>query len=150
MSLLDPSKTLGLSIDDLPVREVFNEFGPAALYEDESGTFYEFYKHGLSLFADIEGRISVIHYHGHAIERYTSYTGQLPSQLTFDMPRPAIIERLGVPTVTGGEHRSTLLGGEIARWIRYDFPGYSLHVEFSNVDTIELLTLMLPHAVPER
>ena len=138
---IDPTAVLNRVLDDDLVRQLLRETGPATLFENEDDTFYELQDHGLSLLTDNRRRIRTIHYFLTPVEEYKPFTGTLPHGLTVRLSRHEVMARLGVPA-RKGEARPG------AHWIRYDHPTHSLHVQFSEDDRPELVTLMTPDAVP--
>jgi filamentous hemagglutinin len=131
------------------VQETLSAIGEppeAARFEDT--THFNFKGNGLSVLLAQDGTIKAIQYYSKGRDGFHRYPGTLPHGLTMESDAEAVRGALGQATVSGKPIMLPVLG--LTRpWDRYDFPRYSVHVEYSaDRKAISLVTAMTPAAVP--
>jgi hypothetical protein len=92
-------------------------------------------------------RAFLLHRAGH--ERHAGYQGILPLGLAFSEGEAGVLKTLGPPTRSGGGDESVLLQRTNPLWHRYDFADWSLHVQFDDAGTLEMVTLSAPEIRPQ-
>lgn len=107
---------------------------------------YVFSKQGLSITCDGEDdeKIQTIFLHPRELVDFDVELIDVPVSST----RREVLDRLGTPSKSGSPRKSEILG-EYGAWDRYDWPDYSLHVQYrTDADQIEMITLMRHDVVP--
>src|SRR4051812_12710569 len=96
-----------------------------------------------------EGEILTILLMSEGKDGFSQFAGPLPGQLGFSSTRADVLKALGAPAfIRPAGKLGSFEHGEL---MRFDKPGYSLHVQFrSRGAGIELFTMMVPQLVPGR
>lgn len=116
--------------------------------DDDDGTYWTFSRSGFSFFFGEDSRLRAIHIFPEGREGFSGFAEPLPGGFSWRSRKDDVVQQLGPPSKSGGGGKSALYG-RVPDWIRYDYPDYSLHTEFSGPDdTVGLMTLMSPDAVP--
>lgn len=88
--------------------------------------------------------VTGIHFHSAANNGYRVYVGGLWNGIFFGQKIEDVIVMCGVPAVSGGGVQSKVVSGHVPRWIKYALgENKFVHLQFSDHDGLELLTLML-------
>ena len=143
---------LGKPIDAPAVKALAAELGHQETKTVVDRHYFKFLADGLSLATDEAMTIETIFLYGGDRDGFQRYTRELPHGLHFDSGRQRARAVLGEPSASGGGEEIPLYG-PAARWDRFDFPTYSLHLEYSGAgegQEISLVTLSTPEATPGR
>jgi len=113
-------------------------------YEDDL-RYLSFLGHGFDIVLE-EGLVTGCHLFNRIDELgWQLYSGVLPHGLAFTDSREAVIQKLGTPARAHAGRDDPRPFVRIKPWVRYEYPSYSLHVEFaSDASHIEMITLMVP------
>lgn len=120
--------------------------GDMTTSESDGRHYLEFMEAGVALQFDSKSSIlETILLYSKGLDEYSAYQGQLPDGIGFGHSRTEVRKRLGKPEQSGAASKRD----QIPPWDRYNFGTYGLHVQYSdNEQSIELVTLMLPGAMP--
>ena len=135
------SNLIGKSIVDLIGQPPFDEWSLEKSFEGELGEpmfHYEFPGRGLEFRCDENERVNVVFL---IVEVFDHACEEI---LDFDvtMKRAQILDLFGPPSTHRGAAVDPLLG-EQGAWDRFDFPTYSLHIEYGDKsDRIRKVTCM--------
>lgn len=141
---------LGKSIESPAVEVLVAELGHQEVKTVVDRHYFKFQADGLSLATDEGMMIETIFLYGGDREGFKRYERDLPHGLRLDWDQRYVRAALGQPSASGGGEEIPLYG-LAARWDRYDFPTYSLHLEYtSEGQGISLVTLSTPEATPGR
>lgn len=101
--------------------------------------------YGLAEKAQAEGFFATgIHFYSNASKGYRAYVGDLWNGVFFGQKRKDVIALHGTPAVSGGGVLSKVVSDPVPRWIKYALgENKFVHLQFSNHDGLELLTVML-------
>jgi hypothetical protein len=76
------------------------------------------------------------------------YAGAILSEIPFDLRRNEVLNELGKPTKSGEETYHPILG-KFGAWDRFQFTGYTIHVQYSSDENgIDKITYMRNDVVP--
>lgn len=112
------------------------EYGGGAL----GTTYWEFRASGIQVGVR-RGLIDFIFIFLFEKEGYSRYKGGLPSGIPDSAIRKDVISRLGSPSAEAVSRVDNIFG-RVNEWIRYDYPGYSLRIEFSENEVAVFVALM--------
>jgi hypothetical protein len=137
--------------DDSAVRDFIGGLGsPGTEVAREGESALDFPESGISMIVGPDRRITAIQFFSSGRDGFRDFAGVLPLGLRFSQSRPEVRGRLGDPHRTGGGGSSHLYR-DVPRWDRYDWPSYSLHLEYAGEgEGISLVTLMTPESTPGR
>jgi hypothetical protein len=93
----------------------------------------EFFKDGPLL-------IVGIHFYSEGYEGYHAYEGELPGGVRFGDSKEAVRNKLGVSSKNGGGNKA--VGRVWPYWDRYDFPDYSVRVQYDSKSRVDMVTLI--------
>jgi hypothetical protein len=107
------------------------------------------HRDGLLLKLSSEGNVLAIFMMSDGKEGSSEFTGELPGRINFAAEPEDAIRALGPPT---SRRAAAKYGGhELGELLRYDFPAYSLHIQFrAEHDGIDIVTAMTASQVPGR
>lgn len=112
----------------------------------------QFKKSGIGISLGRGGIVNVVHCMLRARDEYLPFCGQIPHELSADFTTERVKQQLGNPTVSGGGTRDPNIGDILPIWFRYEYPEYSLHIEFGRNEVgreeISMITIMDPEATP--
>jgi hypothetical protein len=134
---------LGSHIGELLKSEPFCGWHSVRSVENDPTTeiWYEFEGRGVEVICDAFDRIKTVF-----VRR--GGDGESFVDVTFQMARSQVLERLGTPAKSGNAVRIHGIGDGGA-WDRFVLPKAVLHIQYSTVsDEVDLVTLMRPDAVP--
>lgn len=104
---------------------------------------------GLLIKLSEEGEILAIFMMSGGKEGFSEFRGELPGRLNFAAEPEDAIRALGTPASRRGE--ATYGGHRLGELLRFDWPAYSVHVQFrADHDGIDLVTAMTARQVPGR
>jgi hypothetical protein len=104
---------------------------------------------GLRVKLSEEGEILAIFMMSGGKEGFSEFRGELPGRLNFAAEPEDAIRALGTPAARRGE--ATYGGYRLGELLRFDWPAYSVHVQFrADHDGIDLVTAMTARQVPGR
>ena len=116
--------------------------------EHADGRYWKFLRSGFSFSFGKDSRLRTIHIFPEGRDGFGGFAEPLPGGFSWRSRKDDVVQQLGPPSKSGGGGKS-ILYARVPDWIRYDYPDYSLHTEFSGPDdAVGLLTLMSPNAVP--
>jgi hypothetical protein len=151
---------LGLGPDSPTMRRVLGSLSIALPLGEESA-YLEFKEIGVSVafqeesFAAAgdgsylaEGKFVVIgvHLYSEGLDEYSEYPGSLPGDIRFGDTRDEIEQKLGPASAKGGGTQGFGQWKAWPLWDRFDGESYSLHVQYSAKNRVELLTLCRPRS----
>ena len=137
---------LGCHRNDHRVIKLIDVLGnEVALFMDKddgaNDEYIEVKNHGFCLYFDACNLASIFLYSSKKDSSYSNYAFPLPSGLSFDQSKSDVFRILGNPSDSGGGKKGFF--GQIPEWYKYNKGDYSLHLEFSGVDsTLNMVTLM--------
>lgn len=79
--------------------------------------------------------LSHIHFYFDGSEGYEVFDGQLLRGVSSGQSEKLVTEALGEPVASGGGRMDMLLG-YMNRWVKYEFKGYALHLQFDKIDKL--------------
>ena len=146
MSEVDFVSLLGRKLYSEEAVRCISDLGVTPEINDEGDkTFCEFYPLGLAFVANTDADIESIQFYTEE-SGFASFSGELPSRLSFSMDAVGVRGLLGEPSRSGGGERDPSLGDVVPVWIRYDTAHHSIHIEFGRDDRgrdrITMVTLM--------
>jgi hypothetical protein len=104
---------------------------------------------GLQIKLSEDGEILAIFMMSDGKEDFSEFRGELPGRLNFAAEPEDAIRFLGEPALRRGE--ATYGGHRLGELLRYDYPAYSIHIQFrADHDGIDLVTAMTARQVPGR
>lgn len=120
---------------------LFGKYFDSILQEDGVDVTYLFNpSRGIDIILRPDNSIKAIHFYSGKDGLTSKFTGTLPFGLMFSQSRSDAKFLLGEPSKSGGGEKS-LLYNQTKKWDKYFFEGYSLHLQFADVDsTIDLVT----------
>jgi hypothetical protein len=151
----DPVLLLGRHVDDAAVQSFLLGAGGSHVREpiDEDLPDRQYVSSddsGVELSIDPQGYVRVVYLHLDGHESKPGYSGSLPCGLHAGITQREARALLGVPQFAQPARELALLGryGPVDR---YDYPEFSVHLQYSEAAVrLELVTLMVPSAVPGR
>jgi hypothetical protein len=154
----DLVRIVGQYINSEAVRRTLSAYVPLVaevldLAPDEGvpkDLFLENVEAGICIKHRESGEVTTVFLFSQGRDGYAQYAGELGRGLDFSSTAEAARQALGAPSFYRAENSNAILGahGEI---LRYDYPTYSLHLQFSvGGSGLELVTLMSPQVVPGR
>lgn len=142
---------LGQNVANPAVKRRLDEF-PGLAPEDggsEDVSYLRSVKGGLLVKLSAEGEILALFMLSDGKDGCAEYRGELPGKLNFAAEPEDAIRALGPPALRRPE--STYGGHRLGEFLRYDYPAYSLHIQFrADHDGIDLVTAMAARQVPGR
>jgi len=84
--------------------------------------------------------ITGIHFYSEGYEGYHAYTGELPGGVKFGDSKKIVRGKMGTPSKSGGGNKA--VGKVWPYWDRYDYPGYSVFVQYDRKERVDMVTLM--------
>lgn len=100
--------------------------------------YYSFFYSGV-LFLLEDEVVDQIYFYTKQDDGFSVYKGELPVKI--NSSEHEAIQILGYPSASGGGKMDTLMG-YMARWIKYEKEGYTLHLQFNPSDNLSRVTLM--------
>jgi len=139
-----PDILIGKALTDKDASDLLNRLQarPERTAYDEKQYHYSFTQAGIELICDPQDRITTVFIFA-GDDHHGRYMGDLPRKLRFSDSRAEISQKLGMPSMSGGGTKDTMLG-KIPIWDKYYFPTYSLHVEYGTNGTVNQITLSTP------
>jgi len=136
---------LGRNLNDPALAQIISSLGvEPEITEVDDRYYYEFKNKGLELVFDEDLKLRSIHLYPEGRNGYSQYRGDIPNDITFTLSRSEVHQKLGEPSAFGGGKVKPVFG-VIPRWDLYEYPTYSLHVEYlPGENGISLITLMPP------
>jgi hypothetical protein len=102
---------------------------------------------GIGVSCGLDMLVNCIHLYGEGVQDCRQYPGELPLNLCFGQSRPEVLAMLGTVSKSGGG-RLNAQGEMIPKWDHFDCENYSIHLQFSPRDSLELVTVMNSEDVP--
>jgi hypothetical protein len=122
----DPTQTLGKSIVNLVRDGLLSVFGTPPDNEIIEDCIYStFHDEGFGLIADLSGAVVSVQMYSDGLNGLKEYRQSTPGNLQFSDNYRCVRSKLGNPSASAGEAS----GGGVA-WDRFDFKGFSIHVEY--------------------
>lgn len=95
---------------------------------------------GIDLMLRPDRSIKAIHLYSNSHGGAKMFKDELPFNLKFSYSQEDTRSLLGAPTMTvGGDY--SIIYGTTPNWDKYVFDGYFLHLQFSNKNRIDLVTI---------
>ncbi|WP_445375450.1 hypothetical protein ACSLVK_07335 [Photorhabdus tasmaniensis] len=101
-------------------------------YNDPVGqtTYYSFVRTGIEI-GFRQGGVNHIHFYFDNSDGYENFKGVLISDIQAGWDEEKVLKVLGIPLMKGGGKTDMLLG-YINSWVKYEYPKYALHLQFSS------------------
>lgn len=105
--------------------------------------YYSYYKSGLEILV-INEKVHTIFFHNTKNAKFTSFSGQLPKNLTWGMSKTNVHSKVGSPTQSGGG--GEFLGEPVLYWDKYNYSSYALHISYKSnaVYEVSIMSLIKP------
>lgn len=128
---------------------VLEPFEPFEHTSEGDRRYLEAKHSGIAVGIGESGRVEIAFFYGGQREGFARYEGILPLDVRMSWDRSQVQAALGLPSRSGGGEDVPFFG-KAAPWDRYDFPSFSLHLEYGpgEDDPIELATLSSRLATP--
>ncbi len=150
--LQDLLELLGKPIESPAVKAAVNALGPLERKTVVDRHYFKFPANGISIATDEGMLIETIFLYGEERDGFSRYGRKVPHDIRFEWDRQRVRAAMGQPSVSGGGEEIPFYG-PAARWDRYDFPRYSLHLEYRGAGEgqgVSMMTLTTPEATPGR
>lgn len=132
---------LGKKLHEIPEKKFFLDVQIPEPERIGDESYVEFPSLGISMVLPDGETISAIQLHGEGHEGYSQFSGEIHSEITFQMSRDQIREYLGSPVQHGDGGKVVFLGDKPA-WDAYSIDGHRFHFEYTRDNkSIQLVTI---------
>jgi hypothetical protein len=105
--------------------------------------YYSYYKSGLEILV-INGKVHTIFFHNKKNPKFSTFSGQLPKNITWGLEKSEVRSKVGTPTQSGGG--GEFLGEPVLYWDKYAYSAYALHITYKSgaVYEVSIMSLIKP------
>ena len=86
--------------------------------------------------------VTCVHLHSEGHDECRQYGGDLPNGISFLDSEGEITKKLGLPMSRGGGQMNPILNKVNPKWLKYDYHGVILHLQFNTEERLNMISLM--------